>query len=146
MKFNWGTGILIVLIVFLLACAGFIFFAFNQDVNLVHRDYYEKGVDYSGQMKIDARSVQFADSVNVIENPDFYSIIFKPSLASKIDSANILFYYAANSKMDFIMPFDPNKNQFQIAKDELKKGRYKLKIFWFSGGLKYETDKTIQVK
>ena len=55
MKFNWGTGILVFLILFLSASAVFIFFAMRQDVNLVHEDYYEQGVDYSAQMDIGPR-------------------------------------------------------------------------------------------
>ena len=47
MKFNWGTGIFTFIIIFLLLCVAFIIFAVRQGVNLVHDDYYEKGVDYS---------------------------------------------------------------------------------------------------
>ena len=64
MKFNWGTGILIFLILFLMAAAVFIGFAMRQDVNLVHEDYYEKGVDYERQMNAEARSVVYRDSVS----------------------------------------------------------------------------------
>ena len=66
LKFNWGTGIFLFLVVFLLACAAFIYFAFTQDVNLVHKDYYEKGVNYTEQMEINARSIAYQDSVAII--------------------------------------------------------------------------------
>ena len=63
MKFTWGTGILIFLILFLLACGFFIAFAMRQDVSLVHEDYYEKGVDHSQQMLVEARSAQFKNDI-----------------------------------------------------------------------------------
>ncbi len=47
MKFHWGTGILIFLILFLLAAGFFIAFAMRQERDLVHEDYYERGVDHS---------------------------------------------------------------------------------------------------
>ena len=59
MKFNWGTGIFMFLALFLLASAAFIIFAVRQDVNLVHKDYYEKGVDYTEQMNVNSRSTEF---------------------------------------------------------------------------------------
>ena len=59
MKFDWGTGILIFLILFLLAAAAFMVFAFKQDVNLVYKDYYNKGVDYTEQMDVIARSENY---------------------------------------------------------------------------------------
>ena len=71
MKFNWGTGILIFLILFLLGSAAFIVFAFRQDVNLVHKDYYEKGVDYTQQMNTNSRSAEFENDVNVEMGNDF---------------------------------------------------------------------------
>ena len=41
-KFNWGTGVVIFLLLFLAAIITFVVFAFHQDVNMVHQDYYEK--------------------------------------------------------------------------------------------------------
>ncbi len=55
MKFTWGTGIFIFLILFLLAAAFFIGFAMRQDVNLVHEDYYERGVEYTEHMRTNSR-------------------------------------------------------------------------------------------
>ena len=71
MKFNWGTGILIFLIIFLLACAAFIIFAMRQDVNLVHKDYYEKGVDHTDKMNVDVRSKQFEDKIQIDYNDEY---------------------------------------------------------------------------
>ena len=64
MKFNWGTGILIFLILFLLAAGLFIGFAMRQDVSLVHEDYYEKGADHSQQMLVEARSAPYGNDIS----------------------------------------------------------------------------------
>ncbi len=50
---------------FLLACAGFIYFAFQQEVNLVHKDYYEKGVGHTEQMKVNSRSASFKNAFEI---------------------------------------------------------------------------------
>lgn len=146
MKFNWGTGILIFLILFLLACAGFIFFAFQQDVNLVHKDYYEKGVDYSEQMKVEARSSVYKNAFTTTNQNDFLLVNIEENLASKIDSGSVLMFRPSSSKQDIWFALDINNNEVKISKENLVSGRYILKIFWYSEGLKYETDRPVNIQ
>ncbi len=146
MKFNWGTGILIFLILFLIACAVFITFAMRQDVNLVHKNYYEKGVDYTDQMNVNARSASLTDSIQVLMNDDNLLVNFQASLVSKIDSGKILLYRPSSSKMDVLFPMDFFGNSLRIKKDNLNPGRYIIKLSWYSEGLKYEIDKPVVIQ
>jgi hypothetical protein len=145
MKFNWGTGILIFLILFLIACAVFITFAMRQDVNLVHKDYYEKGVDYTEQMHVNARSASLTDSIRVLISDDLLKMDFAASLVSKIDSGKVLLYRPSSSKMDITLPMIFAENCLDINKSNLKTGRYIIKLSWYSEGLKYEIDKAVIV-
>ena len=142
-KFNWGTGIFLFLVLFLMACAAFIYFAFTQDVNLVHKEYYEKGVNYTEQMEVEARSVQFKDLVSVKEREENYTIKFEPSLASKVESGSVLFYYPARSSKDITIPLELDGKNTIMPKSQLLKGRYVIKISWISDELRYEVVKTI---
>ena len=146
MKFNWGTGIFIFLVFFLIACAAFIIFALRQDVNLVHKDYYEKGVDYTEQMNVNARSKPLLDEVQVFINENFLQVNFEESLATKIDSGKVLFYRPSSSKMDISYPMAIKDNSLIIPKENLILGRYILKISWYAEGLKYEIDKPIDIQ
>ena len=83
MKFNWGTGIFIFLALFLLGSAVFIIFAVRQDVNLVHKDYYEKGVDYTEQMNVNARSSEYKDNISVSTQGDFLQLTIENSYLIK---------------------------------------------------------------
>ena len=146
MKFNWGTGIFIFLVFFLTACAAFIIFALRQDVNLVHKDYYEKGVDYTEQMNVNARSKPLLDEVQVFINENFLQVNFEESLATKIDSGKVLFYRPSSSKMDISYPMAIKDNSLIIPKENLILGRYILKISWYAEGLKYEIEKPIDIQ
>ena len=146
MKFNWGTGIFIFLVLFLAACAAFIIFALRQDVNLVHKDYYEKGVDYTEQMNVNARSKPLFNEVQVLIKENFLQVDFEESLATKIDSGRVLCYRPSNSKMDISYPMSIKGNSIIIPKDNLILGRYILKISWYAEGLKYEIDKPIDIQ
>ena len=146
MKFNWGTGIVIFLILFLVACAAFIIFAMRQDVNLVHKDYYEKGVDYTDQMKVNSRSAQFNDKIQTGAMDEYLVVGFEESLVSNIDSGNVLLYRPSDSKQDVLFPMIFSDNSIKIPKKNLISGRYILKLSWYSDGLKYEIDKTANIQ
>jgi len=145
MKFTWGTGIFIFLILFLLAAAFFIGFAMRQDVNLVHEDYYEQGVKYTEQMNVDARSKSFADSVKTRFEGEYLVVDLHRSPQMKIDSGYVLLYRPSSSSLDLNIPFDVVNNTLNIHGSELYKGRYILKLSWYSEGLRYEVDKAINV-
>ncbi|KAF0236060.1 MAG: FixH family [Prolixibacteraceae bacterium] len=146
MKFNWGTGILIFLILFLLACAAFIIFAMRQDVNLVHKDYYEKGVDHTDKMNVDARSTQFGDKIQIDYANEYLLIRFEESLVANIDSGKVLMYRPSSSKQDVFFPMTFSENTLKIPKQNLISGRYILKLSWYSEGLKYDIDKPLDIQ
>ncbi len=146
MKFNWGTGIFIFLVLFLLGSAAFIVFAFRQDVNLVHKDYYEKGVDYTEQMNVNARSVEFKNAITTGLQNDIFLIDIEESLAARIDSGTVLFFRPSNSKNDISIPLDKLAKKVTIPKEELLNGRYILKLTWYSEGLRYEVDRPVNIQ
>ncbi|MCK5078307.1 MAG: FixH family protein, partial [Bacteroidales bacterium] len=43
-KINWGTGILIFLVIFFIAIFSFVYFSFQLQINLVEDDYYPKEI------------------------------------------------------------------------------------------------------
>lgn len=145
MKFNWGTGILIFLIMFLMAAAFFIGFAMRQEVNLVHEDYYEKGVDYEAQMNAEARSVLFRDSLESHFEDQFLVLTLQGFREMKIDSGSVLLYRPSSKSLDLNLPFDFSQGYLKVPGSELYSGRYIVKLYWYSEGLKYEVDKAIHV-
>ncbi len=146
MKFNWGTGIFIFLILFLLACTAFMIFAARQGVNLVHKDYYEKGVDYSEQMNVDARSVQYRDAFEIINTEKYLVVEIEKSLSLKIDSGNLILFRPSDSKKDVFKIVEKQTSKITFQKGDLVYGRYILKFYWYSDGLKYEVRRPVNVQ
>ena len=146
MKINWGTGILIFLIMFLLASAAFIIFAFQQDVNLVHKDYYEKGVNYTEQMNIDARSVKYKNAFSISNTDKFLIVTIENSLSSKIDSGNLILFRPSDYKKDIFMLIERKTSQINFRKEDLISGRYILKFHWYSDGIKYQVNRPVNVQ
>ncbi len=146
MKFTWGTGIFLFLALFLAGSAVFIVFASRQQVNLVHKDYYEKGVDYSEQMRVIERSKPFAHDFDISSTNDFFIISIKESLSQKIDSGMVLMFRPSDKDKDVSAKFTANADRLEFDKRALINGRYILKLSWYSEGLKYEIDRPVNVQ
>ena len=121
-------------------------FAFKQDVNLVYKDYYEKGVDYTEQMDVNARSENYYNALQTHFEDEFLVVDFEESLALTIDSGSVWLYRPSDSKLDLKFSLFLFENRVKIPKDDLLSGRYILKLFWYSEGLKYEVDKLVNVQ
>lgn len=146
MKFNWGTGILIFLILFLIACAIFIAFAMRQSVELVHEDYYERGVDHSSQMEVERRSAPYQDAIKAVQLEGTLQISMTDTVAVRCDSARIQLYRPSDNQLDMNMSYEPARGTLVISREDLQPGRYILNLSWYSGGLKYEIDRTLNIQ
>ena len=146
MKFTWGTGIFLFLVLFLAAAAAFIVFATRQRVNLVYKDYYEKGVDYSEQMQVNERSKSYLNSLTLLSDNDFFQVSIESSLAAKIDSGKMYMYRPSDSEQDITLPVNAGTPSVQFQKSSLINGRYILKFTWYTEGLKYEVDRPVNIQ
>lgn len=146
-KFHWGTGILIFLILFLLACGFFIGFAMRQDITLVHEDYYERGVDHSDQIKVAERSSAWYGSLYTHQDESGLCVGVDSALATEMDSAHLLLFRPSNMSLDLDSEFDASRGELLIPREELEKGRYILKLFWSDrSGRNYELEQTIVIE
>jgi nitrogen fixation protein FixH len=142
MKLNWGTGIVVFLTLFIAAMISFVVFAWRQDVNLVYKNYYEKGVDYAARMEVDKRSAVFSEQIIFEMLSDSVKILFSENLASGIESGNVMFFRPSDHNKDIIYPLELKDSTFTTSKTSLTGGRYIVKITWKMGGIEYEVDKT----
>jgi hypothetical protein len=146
MKFNWETGIGLFLMLFLIALISFVIFAWHQDVNLVHKDYYEKGVDYSAQIDKEARSVPFTELIGIDELQDSVRIRFPRELAERIDSGKVMFFRPSDHNLDLTCTMQFRDSLLGFEKKQMISGKYIVKMTWFSGGIDFEVDKMLILK
>jgi len=146
MKFTWGTGIFLFLVLFLTASVAFIIFASRQQVNLVHKDYYEKGVDYSEQMRVNERSKPFVYALSVNSTNDHFIVSIEESLAEKIDSGTLLMFRPSDKTKDISARLLAKAKKMEFDKQLLINGRYILKFTWYSDGIRYEIDQPVNVQ
>ena len=72
-KWNWGTGILLSIIVFMAILIGIVYVFMNQDVDLVTKDYYGKELRYQDQINKINNTSESGKEVGIFSQDNLYS-------------------------------------------------------------------------
>ncbi|MEN8224412.1 MAG: FixH family protein [Bacteroidota bacterium] len=144
MKLNWGTGILIVIIIFLILIISFVIFSSTQKVNLVEEDYYPKELNFDSQIEKNSNTEALDEKINFIVK-DSMIIIGFPDFAdeTKIEGS-IHVYRPSDYKEDLLYKIKPDTNGYQyIPTSGLLPGKYIVKVDWLYEGVNYFQEKVI---
>ena len=137
-KFNWGTGILITIIVFMIITISTVVFLMNQDVDLVATDYYNKGIQHQEQIDRLKRTNSMDEVVQINPENGFVRLVFPKSFTQKNFSGTIQFYRPSNSKKDFSLPISIDTTAQQIVSTQnLEKGYWTVKLNWIQDSVEY---------
>ena len=127
---NWGKGITIVIIAFMLFIASFVYRAFQHDANLVTEDYYEQEVNYD-QTKTDKQNYQnLAGNITISKNQDGIYFQFPEQVSSSVNG-KIKFYRPDSKKFDREFDLTLNKDRQQVLDyDQFIEGNYEVTVEW----------------
>jgi hypothetical protein len=134
MKLNWGTGIVIAMIVMVAGMLTLVSVAIRQDYDLVDNDYYQKSVNYQQHIEKVRNTEAFPKKIQFEQSADPLKLTF-PNVASVQEySGEIHFYSPVEESRDFKVPVKLNSGFSQIiGLNKLQKGRYQIKIDWQAG-------------
>ena len=142
MKFNWGHGIALVLIIFAASILVFVFVASKQKNELVTEKYYEKAVAY--QQRIDAEKNALDQNADVKYNISSGQLML--TLGRSMSNANgtFQFYKPDNAAKDFNTIFQVTDTGFYSATiPQLTRGQWKVNVSWNIDSLEYFYEKKI---
>jgi len=143
-KFNWGTGIFSVIVLFILLVIAFFIFINNLDINLVEDNYYEKELVFQDRIEKIENTSSLSGKIRVIAEPGIVSIQFPRADTAFIPEGNILFYRPSDPKKDFTVPLQLNDSSRQaINVSGVDKGRWVVKIDWKMGEREYYYEEAI---
>lgn len=142
MKWTIGHTITLAFIVF----ATFILFMvskmINTKVDLVEKDYYAKEIKFQNQINKYQNTVQLGDSAVIIQQTDDKIIIQIHN--NPVLSANVFIYYPANEEYDKKLSFNNTQNII-IDKNNIHKGRAKIKLDWNDTANEYYFEKELLI-
>lgn len=142
MKFNWGHGIVVAFVLFISFILYSVFLALQTDIDLVSDTYYKDELVY--QARIDEKSNLINSGVEVkMEQTGNQLLIQFPDEFAQAEG-EIHFYHPSREIFDKHYEIALNQQHAQlINKDDLVKGRFKVKINWKSGNTPYFQEREV---
>lgn len=147
MKFNWGTGIFIVLTVFFLGIITFFIFIKNLDINLVEDNYYDKELAYQEKIDRMSNTAALPEKIKLIKSDKMLVIKFPENGTELPVTGNIHFYRPSNPDKDFKVDLSLTKTFHQaINVGDLDPGRWIIKIDWEMEGKGYYFEEALFIE
>jgi hypothetical protein len=138
MKWNWGTGIFIVIVLFVGACVTFIVYSQHEKWSMVEEDYYPKELRHEEKLVKMRNANALSEQLKVTIEKQNLVVTFPADLHGKAITGSINIYRPSDETLDVILPVATDTALVQlIPLQKLKHGRYVVKIDWTSSGNDY---------
>lgn len=144
MKWNWGTGIFIVIVLFIGACVAFIIYTQSNKWSLVEEDYYPKELRHEEKL-VKIRNTQgLSEPLQINLDKTYLILHFPGDFRGKAIKGTITIYRPSDEKLDVILPVGIDTSLTQlIPRHTLTQGRYVVKVDWTSAGKDYFKEQDI---
>ncbi len=145
-KFNWGTGIVLALVIMVSGMTYLVSIAVRQDYDLVDNDYYQKSVNYQQHIEKVKNTEALADKIVFKQSADILEVTFPDLSGNQEYKGEIHFYSPVQEKRDMTLKVKPDSGRTQIIDlGKLKSGRYQIKIDWSANKVDYYQEEEISV-
>jgi hypothetical protein len=146
LRFTWGTGIALVILIFVGGMALLVTIAFRQSINLEYDDYYPREIAH--QTLIDKRNNAAAlpDGVTILKGDGIIDICFPQTFNTDSLTGTIHLFRPADNTRDVKMLIKTDTAGKQIIPiGNLDLGVYVVKVDWGYSGTYYYTEQEIYV-
>lgn len=145
MKFNWGYGITIFLIIFVLFTLGLLYKANQQNIDLVTTNYYEEELAFQELKNKKALAEKhFKKQITFSIENDTLFLKFPDEVTEKI-SGEITFFKPSDAKLDLKFEFENDTNLLHYPLNLFSNGMYKVRIDWQHNNNEYYNELTIKL-
>ena len=144
---NWGHKLLIVILLFLGSMIGVVFYASQQDNEMIDEHYYRQEVQY--QQVIDAKKNLMAVSSEdmIHQTPTEVVLNFPVGTYEQMEEGTIELLRNDASLKDVRMDIRPTyADLIIIPKSKFSKGLYQARIKWRNGGKEYYREEKLFVE
>jgi nitrogen fixation protein FixH len=146
MKFNWGTGIVVAIVIMISGMIYLVSIALRQNYDLVDQDYYQKSIKYQEHIEKVKNNDALPEKIKLELESVSLKLTF-PALTSPDElSGDIHFYSPVEEKRDMTVKISVGPELVQVIDLKmLEKGRYRVKIDWQAGKTGYYQEEEIVV-
>jgi len=130
-KFHWGTGIFLFIGLFFITVVSFVIWSTTQDISLVEKDYYPKGVRFDEQRAKMANTRALTEKISASVNKEQIILSFPYIIRNKKPEGSIWVYRPSDELKDMRIALNPDTSGVQIiSRKNLAIGKYILKVDW----------------
>ncbi|MEN0004897.1 MAG: FixH family protein [Bacteroidota bacterium] len=146
MKINWGTGIALFYIVFVVALVFQVYKSTQYDNSLVSEKYYADDLAYQSHYDKLVNSQQLDQDLKIQKLAAEQQVqLHFPAEFSEIQG-EIHFFCPSNSHIDFKVPIALNADNIQLVSTEaLRAGLWRIKVDWQVADKGFYKEEVIQI-
>lgn len=145
-RWNWGTGIFVASVAFMLMIVIFVIFMFRQNFDLVENDYYPKALEYQQKIDKTENSRLLAERVKTEKVNGTLFFTFPSFFYSDSISGTIYFYRPSEKKGDVTIIIKPDSTgAMRFNTENLLPGKYMIKIDFKYGKKGYYQEEALLV-
>ena len=146
LKFNWGTGIFLAIVFFMVITIILTVIFMNQRVDLVTNNYYEKTLTYQNQIDTYKRTARLKEKVAFNYADNKINLTFPGSFLQKVNNGKLYFYRPSDSRKDFTVPIQLDEEGSQtVNTTRIDKGYWKVEIQWTMNNEDYKMEKSVLI-
>jgi hypothetical protein len=146
MKLNWGTGIFLTLVVFLIGMITLVIISSSQNLNLVSEDYYPESIDYQQHIDKMVRTKHLPQGI--LLSQDANNIYLKFPIIDSLykPQGKVLVFRPANNHSDKSFDLEVNDSLYQIiSKDRMFRGRGLIKVDFSIDTVSYYHEESMMI-
>lgn len=140
MKINWGTGIVIGLILFIAFILVMVFMMTTEkkyNYDLVTEEYYKEELKYQEEIDAENNTLFLSEKIRILRKPEGLLLVFPIEVDQNNISGTVFLYRPSNKRLDFEIPLELNNSELLIPKERLLDGRWNIIVRWKSNDRDY---------
>ena len=138
--FNWGTGISIAIVCFIIFILSFVYRSVVMDEyqhELVSEDYYKEELHYQEEIDKMENAKKLEQDVRLVNSPEGIRIIFPERMSPLEIEGTVVFKKLDNKKLDLELNLELEDHELLIPADKLVQGKWLVRIDWKYGDEEY---------
>lgn len=147
MKWNWGSKLLVAMILFMLMMIVFVIMSMRQTFFLVEKDYYPKAIEYQDKIDHIQNAKSLAQRIQINNLGDHVELTFPNELPAAKIKGEIMFYRPSDVGKDVVFPISADTTHRRVCNvSGLENGKYIIKIDYQIDDVGYYQEETIFLK
>lgn len=144
MKFNWGWGILIFLVIFMSFMLNMVYRCTQQRVDLVSEKYYENELKYQQRIDMQKNTAALEKNLKIVRESEKVQFEFPVSGGSR--SGQITFFKPDDARQDFVVPVSGiTGNSQEVNTAKMKKGWWNVQVQWTQDGQPFYSEQKVLI-